>query len=135
MKRNTLIHREKQPAIHIIMDDFLPHFGVIPSPKTPPVDPMTNDSASAKIGDTIHLTPTTVGDTWTYVEWTSPAPAGAVGHYYSLEGLFSNGGVNAGGTVNADGGIFYDDAGMTPEPVTLSLLGLGGLALLRRRKA
>jgi hypothetical protein len=76
------------------------------------------DNADVKIGGTIHLTPTTVGYNWTYVEWTSPAPAGTVEVCYSLEGLFSNGGVNkdgggdGGGSVNADGGIYYDDAKM-----------------------
>jgi hypothetical protein len=76
------------------------------------------DNADVKIGGTIYLTPTTVGYNWTYVEWTSPAPAGTVEVCYSLEGLFSNGGVNAdgggdgGGSVNADGGIYYDDATM-----------------------
>lgn len=33
------------------------------------------------------------------------------------------------------GQIAYDNVTLTPEPTTLGLLGLGGLALLRRRKA
>ena len=37
---------------------------------------------------------------------------------------------NTGG----DGIVYYDNVRFTPEPGTMSLLGLGGLALLRRRK-
>ena len=37
---------------------------------------------------------------------------------------------NTGGA----GTLYYDNVRMTPEPATLSLLGLGGVSLLRRRR-
>ena len=62
----------------------------------------------------------TVGDEWTEVSFGSlTAPEGT-----AFMGIFLWG--------NADG-ILYDDASLIPEPVTLSLLGLGAL-MLRRRK-
>ena len=67
----------------------------------------------------------TVGDDWTQINfeaWT--APEGATLAFFCL-----------GARVSESGSILYDDVSMTlvPEPVTLSLLGLGAL-MLRRRK-
>jgi hypothetical protein len=73
------------------------------------------DTGDNQIGDTIHLTHTTVGDEWTYVEWTLlAAPAGTAEACFSLEGLFANGfWLEPGGAPNPDGGgIYYDDARM-----------------------
>lgn len=35
--------------------------------------------------------------------------------------------------LRGNGGVFFDDIVLTPEPVSLALFGLGGLVLLRRR--
>ena len=94
------------------------------------------DSVGDKIGATNHLTPTTVGDKWTEVEWELTSPADTAEVCFALEGLFGNGAWLGIGVPNPDGGgIYYDDVHMVPEPITLSLLGLGGLALLRRKRA
>ena len=36
--------------------------------------------------------------------------------------------------LRGNGGVFFDDIVLTPEPVSLALFGLGGLVLLRRRR-
>jgi len=61
---------------------------------------------------------------WDIGSWTAPAGAAYVDfNLVSWEGHES-------GT-----GLCYDDASIVPEPLTISLLGLGGLMLRRRRKA
>jgi hypothetical protein len=63
----------------------------------------------------------TVDDTWQEVDFgTLIAPAGAVDISIYLAGSSTK-------------GILFDDASFVPEPVTLSLLGLGAL-MLRRKK-
>lgn len=39
------------------------------------------------------------------------------------------------GGVDTVGNYYYDNVQLTPEPTTIALLGLGGLALLRRKRA
>ena len=53
------------------------------------------------------------------------APAGAAWGWFGVAGYYTN---------DEEGGYYVDDATVTPEPVTLGLLGLGGLMLVRRRK-
>ncbi len=76
------------------------------------------DSASVQVGSTIYTTPVSVGDEWTYVEWTHTTPPGTVAAYFSLYGIFTNGYFNPDGSINPDGGgIHYDDANMIgPDP-------------------
>ena len=64
---------------------------------------------------------------------TYTAPVGTVAGVFYLTGEDMNN-LNHTSTTGA-GGVYYDDASMVPEPVTLSLFGLGMLMLRRRRKA
>ena len=66
-------------------------------------------------------------DTWVEIGGSLTAPAGtAYGRIVLLEVDWFEG---VGGPLN------FDNASVTPEPATLALLGLGGLALLCRRRA
>jgi hypothetical protein len=63
-----------------------------------------------------------------HYDWTMPAlgPTSYVQVYIIT---------NYGGGLQADAGNFYVDAfTLTPEPATIAMLGLGGLALIRRKK-
>jgi hypothetical protein len=54
-----------------------------------------------------------------------------------LDGTFDGSSASLTGTVyegSIDGYIYYSTINATPEPATLSLLALGGLALLKKRK-
>jgi hypothetical protein len=64
---------------------------------------------------------------------------GALGDGYGVAGGWTNGDANGDGTVGIlDLGLLGDnygyDGSAIPEPATMSLLGLGALALIRRRK-
>ena len=65
------------------------------------------------------------------VEWTEltavtiEAPAGAASVEYAW--LYTWKG-------DSSSGVYIDDVSMTPEPATMGLLALGGLAMLRRRR-
>lgn len=75
-------------------------------------------------------------DEYQYGQIDYLVPAGAVGVRFTLiTGAFND--VDMDGTVEGGGAPFFDDArfGMlVPEPAGLSLLGLGALALVRRRR-
>ena len=88
-----------------------------------------NDATGAGIGggwNNFSWYGVTAGAEWTEVTaHTMEAPAGAVtlnhAWLYSWKG-------------DAGDGAYVDDVSMTPEPATMGLLALGGLALLRRRR-
>ncbi len=56
-------------------------------------------------------------------------------HFFNEQGkLIFNGHFVGGGGGYGDQGVFVWDSNLVPEPATLSLLALGGLAVLRRRR-
>jgi len=63
---------------------------------------------------------------WQYIEHTLIAPAGTA----TVRAQITNGTILWPGVA----GIRFDDASLVPEPVTIALLGLGGLFLRRRKK-
>jgi hypothetical protein len=86
------------------------------------------DSASSTLdGYWVYPDNSSVGNDWTEISfgWAT-APVGTTSATFYLAGYLN---LEAGG-------ILYDDASMSliPEPVTMSLLGLGALMLRRRKK-
>ena len=73
-----------------------------------------------------------VGDDWAQATFDPlVAPAGAVKLDINFIGCRYHG--NVTGYLDTLG-VAYDDVSLTPEPATMALLALGGLALLRRRR-
>lgn len=66
-----------------------------------------------------------IQNTWQTLTGSIVAPAGSV----KADFYFEDGNVGSTG-----GGLIVDNFSMVPEPMTLSLLGLGGLMLRRRHK-
>lgn len=74
-----------------------------------------------------HITISTVQDQWQSLNALGTAPAGT--HHVNLFALFVQPATNGGSAA-------FDDlsGGLVPEPTSLSLLALGGLIALRRRR-
>ncbi len=116
-------------------------------------DPLLNDQVAAInlefldlggniVGDIISnriLTSASPADSeFVFGTVSAPAPAGSVAvRFVLVTGAFDD--VDMSGGVSGGGAPFYDDAALTiqavPEPATLSLLAVGGLAALRRRRS
>ena len=121
----------------------------------PAFDALANDQVAAinlefydvggvRIGDilsNIVLDATSPADSqYTLGQISAEAPAGAsTVRFVLVTGSFED--RNNDGVVTGGGAPFYDDAALSittaavPEPTSLALLGLGGLAALRRRRA
>jgi hypothetical protein len=74
------------------------------------------------IANEVYITETT----WTTRNVTMDVPAGAASVKFQI--------ANPYGTTGTNGGIWFDNFAVTPEPMTVCLLGLGAL-LIRRSKA
>ena len=57
-----------------------------------------------------------------------------VGHRYSATGKITNLSITSPKLDNTNGGIGHDNIIINPEPATILMLGLGGLALIRKRR-
>ncbi len=87
-----------------------------------------------------------VRDQWVQLKFVIDLDNNSVSEYYngsllSTHGWYDPGDVNAGANLqaidlygNGASSVYYDNINIVPEPMTLSLLGLGGLALLRKRQ-
>ena len=87
----------------------------------------------------------TSGEQVTYTNWEPAAPgnSGGVEHYTEMRwGVSHDPNVGPGSWNDMPGNIDYWDSRpiqgvveIVPEPATLSLLGIGGLAVIRRKRA
>ena len=64
---------------------------------------------------------------WTHWEGTFTAPAGTEYMWFAMYD-------NSGGPGNTLNSAWFDNISLIPEPATMTLIGLGGLALIRRRR-
>lgn len=102
------------------------------------------DGTGTQCGSTLTL----VKDAWVDLRFEINLGANTFSSYYNniLVGTctWQNGGSNAlqaldlyadeSGETAQIGAVFYDNVQLVPEPATLSLLALGGLAMIRRRR-
>jgi hypothetical protein len=90
----------------------------------------TTETTVAAGSVTTYEVGTTGANAWASYSVSGVAPVGAVGVELLLG--WQNGGVDA----NTGGqSVFATDVNLVPEPASLGMLGLGGLAMLARRRA
>ncbi len=86
------------------------------------------DSSDTFVDQTGNLTPVITGDYLEYMQ-TGVVPLGADRARFVIA-------LDSGGDFRGDNGtVYFDNASIVvPEPTSLALLGVGGLAMLRRRR-
>jgi hypothetical protein len=84
--------------------------------------------------DTTWTTHTTTLDAAHFTKWTG-VDSGAYTFEQVLQAPDDIGIFFGGGLASGTGSLYVDNFGTVPEPATFCLLGLGGLALLKKRRA